>query len=462
MLISHKSFYTLPTPVFSYTKPSTGAHFILHIMLSMGKFDTEIDLTLCENLRESLRYAQLIGPSNEPNDLERYSNNLMLKYFKEQIVTFPNSKYVLQSWIVQAAELFDSVIVDNQLTISDLPAVQQSVLFNEIDEKNKAFLDKVKSNVIDAAFKELGESTIEQCNIPSKNDLMNASKSHPLEWDPVTNYAQNEGQPPQSFDEQKTAIECCKAAVDKYIDFTDYFVKCNGIQGAAGSGKTWAIIYASVYAISQGLNVITTSHMSRRAIQLGGKHIAFLFGIPYSRGRYTPQRQAELALHKIQRNAVLYNFLRNLDCLVIDEFATSSSETLGVLDIILKRTRDSNTFMGGLLIFFTLDHLQTQPIKERPLLTSPQIIPCFQMVNLKTSVRAATDINFQRIQEIARMPLSELQDDTNDYVNEFLNLVSKYCTFVSDWNAEEINERTYCLYSKKVPAKKAVKEYLKE
>ena len=62
LLISHGPYYTLPTPVFSYTKPSNGAQFILHIMLSMGKFDTEIDLSLHPSLRESLRYTQLIGP----------------------------------------------------------------------------------------------------------------------------------------------------------------------------------------------------------------------------------------------------------------------------------------------------------------------------------------------------------------------------------------------------------------
>ena len=38
-------------------------------MLSLGKFDTEIDLTLHSTIRESLHYAQLIGPSDEPEDL---------------------------------------------------------------------------------------------------------------------------------------------------------------------------------------------------------------------------------------------------------------------------------------------------------------------------------------------------------------------------------------------------------
>ena len=39
----------LPIPVFSYIKPTMG-RFILHIMLSLGEFDTELDLILYPTL----------------------------------------------------------------------------------------------------------------------------------------------------------------------------------------------------------------------------------------------------------------------------------------------------------------------------------------------------------------------------------------------------------------------------
>ena len=225
-------------------------------------------------------------------------------------------------------------------------------------------------------------------------------------------------------------MKLCKDATDDYLRCDISFVKCTGIRGAVGSGKTWVMEHSLLYVICQGLNTITTSHMARRAIQLGGKHIAFLFGIPFSRSKLTPQRCAELALHRIMRNPVLYNFLRALDVICVDEFAQSSSNMLAILDIIMKRVKGSQTFMGGLLVFFTLDHLQTQPINERPILTSPQIVPCFQMFKLQTSVHATEDPSFQRIQIIARMPLSTLQDESNDYIDEFIELISNHCTFV--------------------------------
>ena len=57
------------------------------------------------------------------------------------------------------------------------------------------------------------------------------------------------------------------------------------------------------------------------------------------------------------------------------------------------------------------------------------------------------------------MPLSDLEDESNGFIDKFLSLISNCCTFVSDWNSEEVNENMYRLYSKKVPTKKATKEY---
>ena len=177
--------------------------FILHILFSLRKFDTEIDLTLHRSLRDSFQYAKLIGSSNEPEDLRKYSNELLLRYFKEKVVNFHNTKYILQSWIVQAAELFDSIIIDDKLTTTDLPAVQQSSLCNEINERNEAFIKKVRSNVIDDAMRDMGNAAIANFTIPSKEELMNATKENPLTWDPIGNFTTAEWQPRESFKEQK-------------------------------------------------------------------------------------------------------------------------------------------------------------------------------------------------------------------------------------------------------------------
>ena len=66
--------------------PNKGSQFILHILLSMGRFDTELDLILHSSLKESFRYVQLI-------------------------TTFPNLMRVIDWCICDTGILFHSVII---------------------------------------------------------------------------------------------------------------------------------------------------------------------------------------------------------------------------------------------------------------------------------------------------------------------------------------------------------------
>ena len=102
------SYHNLPIPVYTFTKPSMGHQSILHLLLSMGRFETEVDLTLNESLRASLRYTKLIGPENDEEYLRQYSKDLLKKYVVEQCVQFPNSLRQLDRFIVDAGSLFDA------------------------------------------------------------------------------------------------------------------------------------------------------------------------------------------------------------------------------------------------------------------------------------------------------------------------------------------------------------------
>ena len=85
----------LPVPLFLYLKTTLGVQFIHHILISLGRFTTEIDLTMQPSIRESLRYATLIGPSNDEEDLQRYSDQLLYLWIKEQLQYFPIGRRIL-------------------------------------------------------------------------------------------------------------------------------------------------------------------------------------------------------------------------------------------------------------------------------------------------------------------------------------------------------------------------------
>ena len=82
-----------------------------------------------QTIRDSLRYAKLIGPSNDQEELEMYLNQLLHLWIKEQLQYFPIGRRVLSEWIVIAGELFDSIIIRDELSISQMPAVQLTTLF---------------------------------------------------------------------------------------------------------------------------------------------------------------------------------------------------------------------------------------------------------------------------------------------------------------------------------------------
>ena len=448
----------LPVPVYSYIKPTLGIQFIHHILLSMGRYATELDLIMHPSLRESLRYAKLIGPSNDPDDLVEYSNKLLYRYIEDQLQYFPNSKRVLTEWIVIAGNLFDSIIIRDEVSISDMPAVQLSSLFGNTEESIKEYCQDLKSTFYEAIKIELNDS-IELCNIPSKEEIVTATKSQPLQWNAIENMNKHQSQSDSSFEEQKLAIRICSDAIDKYCDTADQttITKNVGIRGFPGSGKTWCSLYIAIYALSKGLLVLPTALLAKRAIQLGGIHWHKLFCIPCE-DNMSIHRKAELAIIQLLRKPKNLHLVLCIDVLICDEIGQLPADFLATIDMILRRLRDNNLYLGGVLIICTLDHMQIQAFKNRPLLTSTHIITCFVMVALRNSVRAGNDLNFQRIQEIIRYDHKKVQEEP-ELVDELIDLCSRYLTFVDDWNDPQIPPSAMRLYSKRVPAKEAAKDF---
>ena len=98
--------------------------FIIHIMLSMGCFDTKIDLYMYQSLRECLRYCQLIGPDDDEVSLLEYTKILTRRYIEEQVQYFPNTQRVIDYWIITEFRIFRRIIVHNDLPVTEMSPVQ--------------------------------------------------------------------------------------------------------------------------------------------------------------------------------------------------------------------------------------------------------------------------------------------------------------------------------------------------
>ena len=80
----------------------------------------------------------------------------------------------------------------------------------------------------------------------------------------------------------------------------------------------------------------------------------------------------------------------------IDEMGQISTMLICTIDIILRKLCNSDLPFGGVYISGTMDNSQIQPINQIPFLTSTLVLTCFLALELKHSVRAHNDINFQQ------------------------------------------------------------------
>ena len=202
--------------------------------------------------------------------------------------------------------------------------------------------------------------------LPPFDDLLNCSKENPVVCDPIVSFRKSPSQSAESYQEQKLAIEVTCAAIKKYSDVSIAAsqTKNVGIQGFPGGGKTWCSLYCIIYAVSCGLECLTTAMMARRATCLGRVHWHRFFGLPID-SKLTPQRIAELALAKIETKPVLKNCIESLDVIFADELGQLSSEFVAAINIILCTIRGTGQMFGGILLIGSLDHTQIQPWEVR-------------------------------------------------------------------------------------------------
>ena len=160
----------------SSTSPSNAQYFLIHIILSLGKYETEIDALLHPFMRDCLREVKFIGTSTDEDSLRRYSSILTHKYICEQVVFYPNSLNNTETFIIMSKRVFDDAIVHNSLAMNELPPFTMAGLRSKQTTSNIRFW---KSNK-DAQLQSIYSVLCHMNNIPLKEEIMNVNNQHPL------------------------------------------------------------------------------------------------------------------------------------------------------------------------------------------------------------------------------------------------------------------------------------------
>ena len=324
-----------PIPVFSQINPLHTHQFIVHFILSSGRYVTEKDAFSNPSIRECFAKTGLIGNDTSEVSLKRDINKLMReKYIKGSLVYYSVSLWKAQSFISRVWRLLQDVILHDSIPMFEIPfTTSQSA--DQTEAKNSTYWSDMKVKMIEAMRAVVGYKE----NLPSDSSLMNATLNDPIDWSPHETMELADSQTEESLIEQKEVMSVIVNAVDKYCDPVrgrEVTTQAKNIivHGAPGTGKSWTGTCAMMYCMSQGLRVVPTAVMAVRASQFGGPNFHRLIGLPVNK-TYQPMRAAELALEKIMRKPELLYVLLTLNVIFIDEIGQISAGQVSTLDVVL-------------------------------------------------------------------------------------------------------------------------------
>ena len=273
----------LPIPVFSRISPNRSSNFLLHIMLVLGEYDTELDLKVAESMKHSLAKARLI-PNEALDDtdaLKRYVNILLAKVVEKILPLQPITMGRIEEFVVKTKQLLESVLLHDTLPLTDLPACILTELLNRTD---KALRQEWKDRTL-AQFQSMMSNFKGIQGLPSEEEVVNALKLKRHNWDPLNVFLRSSEQSEESYREQQFALRVGINAVKSYSKQFENVNYTKGVlnNGAPGAGKTFVLQAVGLYAMTQGLRVMSSSLMAVRANALGGYHLHRLFQLEIGR-----------------------------------------------------------------------------------------------------------------------------------------------------------------------------------
>ena len=285
--------------VFSSVTPLQFPRFLVHLLLSKGHFQTEVDLYSCRNLREAFVQTGLL-PSVQPSPAEVAI--LIRSYVTEQLQWLPMGSTQFKNIVLMLPGAFQSFLFDDNYAFDSMPlATDVAISAAASDALQRLEMDRRHAAV----------AALSRYQFPGFPDVAALQDGAPTMYNPVLHRAP--GQTDASFREQESALRALRSSIDTLTQPGLTFVRFPLLVGPPGCGKTHLLMMAQVYALSKGLRAMVLTFTSERAQLLGGQHIHLLFGIPVlDVGVHTVNNIAEMTLSTLAKNPLRMEALRRI------------------------------------------------------------------------------------------------------------------------------------------------------
>ena len=422
--------------VFSNVYPKEGFKFLLHLLYTMGEFDTELDLFNSPSLRDCFMKAGLL-PSGELN--ESTALELLRKYVLEQLIFVPGGNVSFSNRLIAAHSAVTNLVLNDRSTTNDMPCVLMNKLTQSVEKKVETFF-------IDS------QQRLFNCINPSNvtNKPLSLTDVPQQIW--VPDIVQGDIQTNSSFSEQGEVIDAIIRDISALITSDESYVsKAHIIMGKPGSGKSHVSSICLLFALSNGLCAFATSLSSRRASAFNCEHIHRLFCLGVNSSTDVASA-VEQALKKLEFKPERKALLLSLDVLVIEEIGLISAELLATMDLIMQSLKKNTSFFGGLFVIANGDTEQLPNIDGSDFFLSTTLLFIFQCHFLMHFVRMM-DPDGKALLDMMSIKPVRLED-----LEKIRSIISERCSFVESWG--DINDKTVMkVFGKKAAEREAVNSY---
>ena len=147
----------LPLPIYNMVKPTNSHKFLIHLLLSMGTFETEISLYKSCNIKQCFIDSGILrDPTpSDPTNVEDI-NRILVKYILEQLLYIPTGTKAIGRYMIYAKIALKQGLINDSEEINETPPVLNSILERNASEDTKKYIRSLKFNMIQVLKGNLG------------------------------------------------------------------------------------------------------------------------------------------------------------------------------------------------------------------------------------------------------------------------------------------------------------------